>query len=143
FEQKGLPIAAAIDKDHKSAWAIDPQVGKDHAAVFETDTPLELPADAVLTFTLKFNNNTGHNLGHFRLSATDSGQPLEFFAPGMPGNIRALLRNGNSTPTERASMLKWYRTIDPGWLALHRKVEEHLGKAPQPPPAQVLVATAG
>src|SRR5206468_504955 len=34
FEQKGLPIKAAIDADPKSAWAVDPQLGKDHAATF-------------------------------------------------------------------------------------------------------------
>src|SRR5262249_49776754 len=31
FEQKGLPVAAAIDADSvTSGWAIDPQFGKDH-----------------------------------------------------------------------------------------------------------------
>ena len=42
FDQKGLPIAAAIDRDAKSAWAIDPQFGKDHAAVFDLLPPIEI-----------------------------------------------------------------------------------------------------
>ena len=40
FEQTGLPVAAAIDADPHSAWAVDPQFGKDHAAVFEFDAPV-------------------------------------------------------------------------------------------------------
>ena len=37
FEQKGLTAAGAIDSDPvTSGWAVDPQFGKDHAAVFET-----------------------------------------------------------------------------------------------------------
>ena len=40
FEQKGLPVSAAIDADKKSAWAIDPEFGNDHAAVFEIETPV-------------------------------------------------------------------------------------------------------
>ncbi|HEV3023007.1 MAG TPA: DUF1553 domain-containing protein, partial [Pirellulales bacterium] len=143
FEQKGLPIAAAIDGDPKSAWAVDPQVGKDHAAVFEVDTPFDLADGAELTFTLKFNNNTGHNLGQFRLSVTDADRPLELWAMGMPGAVRTLLRLQKRTPAQEAEILKWYRTIDPGWLALYRKIEDHLAKAPKPPLAQVLVATEG
>ena len=38
----GLPVAAAIDADPRSAWAVDPQFGKDHAAVFELAEPRRL-----------------------------------------------------------------------------------------------------
>src|SRR5205814_2079624 len=50
FEQKGLPIAAAIDDDEKSAWAIDPEFGKDHAAVFEIASPVGAAGGTTLTF---------------------------------------------------------------------------------------------
>src|SRR5262249_37801632 len=32
FEQRGLPVSATVDADPRSAWAIDPHFGKDHAA---------------------------------------------------------------------------------------------------------------
>src|SRR5262249_17044804 len=60
FEQKGLPIAAAIDADEKSAWAIDPQFGKNQAAAFEIDSPIGDAAGITLNFTLAFKNNNGH-----------------------------------------------------------------------------------
>src|SRR5262249_33848589 len=37
YEQEGLPVAAAIDDDKKSGWAVGPRLGEDHAAVFETE----------------------------------------------------------------------------------------------------------
>jgi hypothetical protein len=143
FEQKGMPVAATIDKDQKSAWAVDPQVGKDHAAVFELDQPVDVPEGATLTFTLKFHNNDGHNLGSFRISATDSAQPPALLAPGMPGPIRALLRSSDRTLAQQAVILRWYRTIDSGWRALNRKVEDHLAREPKPPLVKVLAATEG
>jgi mono/diheme cytochrome c family protein len=68
FEQKGLPVAAAIDNDGKSAWAVDPQIGKDHSAVFELETPAGFDGGTTLTFTLAFKNNTGHSIGRPRLA---------------------------------------------------------------------------
>ena len=68
FEQRGLPVAATIDADPRSAWAIDPQFGKDHAAVFDLARPIGYDGGTVLTFTLKFSNNAGHNIGRPRLS---------------------------------------------------------------------------
>src|SRR6202011_3215493 len=70
FEQSGLPVAAVIDGDAKSAWAVDPQFGKDHAAAFDCAAPLTSDSGFVVTFVLKFENNTGHNIGRVRLSAT-------------------------------------------------------------------------
>src|SRR5207237_5629856 len=44
---------------------------------------------------------------------------------------------------QQAETLRWYRMIDPGWIALNRKIQEHLAKAPKPPLAKVLIATEG
>ncbi|MBI3410116.1 MAG: PSD1 domain-containing protein [Planctomycetes bacterium] len=143
FEQKGLPIAAAIDTDAKSAWAVDPQFGKDHAAAFETD-PFGFDGGTVLTFTLHFNNNDSHNLGRPRL-AISSGESPDLLAPGMPPKIRAVL----VTPSEKrnaeqtAALLGWFKTTDSEWRELNRKREEHLIKAPKPLTSKCLIATEG
>jgi hypothetical protein len=143
FEQKGFPVAAAIDNDQKSAWAVDPQFGKDHAAVFETDAALDCPDGAVLTFTLKFNNNDGHNLGRFRLSVCGAPHPPDLLAPGVPGHLRAVIGADRRTLAQQTELMQWYRTIDPGWRALQRKLQDHLAAAPKPPTVKVLVATEG
>ncbi|MDR3637122.1 MAG: DUF1549 domain-containing protein, partial [Isosphaeraceae bacterium] len=55
FEQPGLPIKAAIDGDPKSGWAVDPQFGKNHAAVFELTKDLGAEGGTTLNVTLTFN----------------------------------------------------------------------------------------
>jgi hypothetical protein len=141
FEQSGLPVKAALDNDAKSAWAIDPQFGKDHAAVFELAEP---DTGTQLVFTLKFANNDGHNLGRFRLSVS-AMKDADLTAPGITANVRdALAVAAESRPAApRAIVLAWYRTIDPEWRALNAKREAHLVKAPKPPTAKCLIATEG
>jgi hypothetical protein len=88
FEQKGLPIKAAIDADPKSAWAIDPQFGKDHAATFELDAPAGFEGGSLLTITLKFNNNDGHNIGRPRISITNASATPTLTASGVSAQLR-------------------------------------------------------
>src|SRR5262249_22638528 len=75
FEKKGLPVGAAIDGDAKSAWAIDPQFGKNHIATFETEKEAGFDDGTKLVFRLYFNNNDGHSMGRVRLSATNMPPP--------------------------------------------------------------------
>src|SRR5207248_11756036 len=75
FEQHGLPVAAAIDADGTSAWAIDPQFGKDHAATFELETPVGFEAGTLLSFDLEFRNHTGHHIARPRLSVSTQPPP--------------------------------------------------------------------
>jgi len=47
--------------------------GKDHAAVYELAEPISNEGGtALMTFTLSFNGNTGHNFGRVRLSVSES-----------------------------------------------------------------------
>src|SRR3954465_4883690 len=75
FEQKGLPVAAAIDSDKKSAWAVDPQFGTNQSAIFQFAAPLTNSPGAKLTFTLRFDNNAKHAIGRPRLSLTTNSSP--------------------------------------------------------------------
>jgi hypothetical protein len=145
FEQKGLPIKAAIDNDPKSAWAIDPQFGKDHAATFELETPVGFAGGAILTFTLKFNNNDGHNIGRPRLSISNAKQTPNLTAAGTLANVRNLIEIPPEKRTEEQTtkLLAWARTLDSEWRALNGKRLEHLAKAPQPTKVKALVATEG
>ncbi|HND51654.1 MAG TPA: DUF1549 domain-containing protein, partial [Pirellulaceae bacterium] len=65
FQQNAssLSIAASIDNDPRSGWAVDPQFGKDHGAAFDITEPIGFPQGTKLTFTLEFNVNNLHNIG--------------------------------------------------------------------------------
>jgi mono/diheme cytochrome c family protein len=149
FEQDGLTVAAAIDDDTKTAWAIDPQTGKDHSAVFEIESPAGYEGGTLLKCTLEFKNNSGHNIGRPRLSVTATPPPLEIEGNTMPEQVRGLLAQLESEPKpdlseERQAILRdWYKTTDDRWKQLHGKVTDHEKKAPQPGSVKVLVSSEG
>ncbi len=149
FEQKGLPVKHAIDADPRSAWAVDPQVGKDHAAVFTLKEPLEVSAGSVLRVVLHFRNNQRHALGRFRLSYTDrplEGAPTPFAGVEITTAELEALRTAaiRRTPEQKKLALGWFaRHVDRGWQELERRRLEHLKKAPRPKKAKVLVCTEG
>jgi len=147
FEQAGLPARGAIDADGQTAWAVDPQFGKDHAAAFTTSAPVGFPGGTVLTFTLKFQNNTGHGIARPRLSVTSAASaPLDGLA--RPERVEALLAAAGADPArlsagDRETLLKWYRTQDPEWKKRNAEVEAHLAQAPKSRVQKVLISSEG
>jgi hypothetical protein len=145
FEQTGLPIAAAIDDDPKSGWAVDPQFGQDHAAVLELAADVRPDAGSTLTFTLRFANNAGHNIGRIRVSATDSPRPVGLGDDGIPADVRPILELAaeSRSDEQRAALLTWYRTIDTRWRALKRALDDHAATAPRKEGEKALISTEG
>src|SRR5581483_3216167 len=148
FDQKGLPVAAAIDKDGTSAWAIDPQIGKDHAAVFELETPTGFEEGTLLTFTLTFKNHTGHAIGRPRLSLTTKaaasleGSPI----PELVARSLAALaeQSDKDLPeAETAALRKWAFTLDPHWQQLQKALDDHRNDEPKAAVVKALICSEG
>jgi hypothetical protein len=145
FEQPGLPIRAVIDGDPKSGWAIDPQFGKNHAAAFTSRGVLGFQGGARLTFTLSFNGNNGHNFGRFRIAVRIGPGPLGLDGDALPQDVLSALNTAapSRTESQRATLVHWYRTIDPEWRKRNRAAAEHARKAPIPKVARALIASEG
>ncbi|HTI49921.1 MAG TPA: PSD1 and planctomycete cytochrome C domain-containing protein [Planctomycetaceae bacterium] len=145
FEQPNLPIAAAIDDNDKSGWAIDPHFGKDHAAAFELETPAGFEGGSILTFTLVFKGNDKHNFGRTRLALSTAKQPTDLAAPGLPQHITEILDkpSENRTAEERTAVISWYATMDNDWKKLNQASAEHLAKAPKPTLAKAMISSEG
>ncbi|MBA4062433.1 MAG: hypothetical protein C0501_01765 [Isosphaera sp.] len=73
FAQAKFPPDGAIDADPKTAWAINPQFGKPHWAVFGTAAPVGFDGGTVFTFTLVQDFGGGRTIGRLRLSAVTGG----------------------------------------------------------------------
>ena len=67
-----------IDANDQTGWAIWPEVGKPHQAIFELAEPVARTDGTVLRVTLEFSRSAvaQHQLGRFRLST--SGDPAVF-----------------------------------------------------------------
>jgi hypothetical protein len=145
FEQPGLPIAATIDDNDKSGWAVDPQFGKNHAAAFELDRPAGFDGGSSLTFSLSFKGNDKHNIGRLRLALSTATDPIDLTALGIPQRITELLEKPRDkrTADEQAAVISWYATIDPEWQKLNQAAGEHLAQAPRPTLAKAMISSEG
>lgn len=110
FSQDTFPVANAIDANPKSGWAIYPEVGKPHTAIFELASPTTLTAAASLTVILDFQSQFGqHQPGRIRLAVTNSKNPHG--KQQLPDNIRqilALKAEGRSAE-QQAALRTYYR----------------------------------
>jgi hypothetical protein len=73
FSQQDFNVAGAIDANDTTGWAINPEMGKPHCALFEVVEPVTLDAGAELRVTFECKWGAQNNLGRFRLSV--SGDP--------------------------------------------------------------------
>jgi mono/diheme cytochrome c family protein len=110
FSQRDFPADLAIDDKSTTGWAIHPEMGKPHAAVFEFASPLELANGAKLRVVLKFESQFGqHQPGLFRLSATRATNPHT--AGSIPEAVAAALAVpiADRTTEQSAAIRKYYR----------------------------------
>ena len=145
FEQKGFPIKAAIDADPKSAWAVDPNTYDIQTAAFETEVPVGFEGGSVLTFTLKFNNNDGHNLRSFALRVSNADKQPALTSPAISPNFAAILQTSTSkrTAAQITQLLDHAKELDEQWRQLRSAALRHSRKAPPLPGYKVLAATEG
>ncbi|MFT5524579.1 MAG: hypothetical protein ACI9HK_002534, partial [Pirellulaceae bacterium] len=114
YEQGSLKLAAALDGNAKTGWAIHNgrPVDRDHSAVFLFEKPLDLPGDSKLSITLRHDSvHVNHNIGRFRISVTNSLQPT---LKGGPQTLDLALRISPAQRSEeqKAEISKAHRQSD-------------------------------
>jgi len=113
FSQDNYHVGGAIDGDDATGWAISPQFGKSHEALFETKTDVGHEGGSVLTITLSQQFPDGkHVLGKFRLSVTDGTWPLT--RAKLPEAVAAAIAvpKDQRTAEQTATIATHYRTLD-------------------------------
>jgi mono/diheme cytochrome c family protein len=126
FEQNAneLSIASALDDKPNTGWAVDPQFGKNHAAVFTFAEPIREAGE--LTVKLEFSLNTRHNIGRARLSVFTGAEPTldgEVLSP----KIAEILAGDVSkiSAEDRKELFAWWKRRDAGWNARESKLQAH------------------
>jgi hypothetical protein len=112
FEQAKFPVADALKNDGKSGWAIHPQVGQAHSAIFEFENPLDASADSAIKITLTFRSSfKQHALGRFRLTSTTAKDPRG--VARAPAPILALIKISaeKRTDEQKQQLRTYYRTF--------------------------------
>ncbi|HEX3147743.1 MAG TPA: PSD1 and planctomycete cytochrome C domain-containing protein [Gemmataceae bacterium] len=124
FSQKEGTFDVASVLKGSPGWAIYPQTGKPHHAVFELTDAVTAGQD--VTVQLQFNSHfASHQMGRFRVSAT--GSPTPHQAAGLPANVGAALKTepGKRTDAQRNELRAYYRAnVSPATRKLNDRVGE-------------------
>jgi len=121
---------------------VDPQFGKDHAAVFELASPVGFPDGTELIFDFEYNNNIHHSIGRPRLSVTSRPGPVGIDGESRPQLVVELcekLREGKRPE----GAIAVYALLDEEAKRLQKAVDVHLAAKPTPKITKVLVTTEG
>jgi hypothetical protein len=103
-----------LDDKKETGWAVLPETGKDHTAVFEFKEPFGKKPGSTLVVTLDFRSNQNdHTLGRFRLSVTADGSPAAGVT--VPAKIRAILavEAEKRSDAQKKDLAVHYRSVAP------------------------------
>ena len=135
FEQNkaSLSVASSLDENAKTGWAIDPQFGKDHSAVFTFAQPVDSEGGATLRVVLDFEVNKQHNIGRPRLSVIADVEPRldgETLPAPVAAAFDALEKKAALGNKQRTALFDWWKRRDGDWRALDMKLAAHDAKKP-------------
>lgn len=125
FSQSGYEIGKTLDGSQagNNGWAVSPEFGKPHLALYQTKADLGHEGGTVLTITLPQGFGKQHTLGHFRLSITTAPRPVQ-----LDNNLPAPLVKMLETPADKrtaeqqAALLAYYEQQDPALAQLKTEV---------------------
>jgi hypothetical protein len=126
FEQKDFPVAHAIDGKNDTGWAIYPQVGRPHTAIFEPDKPVGTEGEIALTIVLDHQSiYMQHSIGKFRLSVTASPHPAA--GRELPPNLRAVLAitRAKRSEQQKHEVAAYYRNLAPELADLRAEIARY------------------
>jgi hypothetical protein len=114
FSQTDFDVKFAIDgkiDDDRVGWAVSPRFGEPHYARFALAEPVGDEGGSTLTLILYHRYKDDFFVGHFRLWATTSTDPLEL---GLPQAIADILKvpAAERTPEQAAALTAYYRAAD-------------------------------
>lgn len=117
-EQKNYPLANAVDNNPGSGWAVDPEQGKDHAAIFSIDGGAPLfEGGTELEVALRFTGYFG--LGRFRIAFSQSSETPSLTDPVTPQDAAELVTAKGLDPaklnqaTMVESVIRWLSGTHP------------------------------
>ena len=129
FTQETFSVNGTISGKNENGWAIFPQVGKSHFAVFEFAQPMSLPDGAKLVIELRCRSQfSAHQPGRIRLSATTSPSPHD--AQSFPENVSKAFATAadKRSDSQRTDLRRYFREnvsdVTRSWTAELQQVRD-------------------
>ncbi|QDU38923.1 Planctomycete cytochrome C [Maioricimonas rarisocia] len=123
--QKDYPVAAVLDGDHKTGWAINVSSGNMNVArtaIISLAEPLEGDSPTPLTAVLYHRSppNRKYQIGRFRLSTTNASADELMTSPEVLAAAR--IAPDERTDEQRTLLQKTFRDAQPDWQTAVREV---------------------
>jgi hypothetical protein len=146
-----LSVAATLDEDPVTGWAVDGGIGKDQAAVFEFAQPVGFPGGTVFTFRLRFEHPSGqHAIGRPRLSVTTASPVPKKITGGNDGppvkvaeTLGRLIEAEHIQPADVDGARKWFAATLPEYQQLRTALSTHEAAGPAKRVVKVQVTSEG
>ena len=122
FSQGNWDVAGLIDGKPATGWAINPQFGKSHWAVFNLVKPIEQAGATTLVFTLPQDWGQGRVIGNLRLSARSEASKN----PGLPADLLAILEtpSGKRSKDQKKKLRAHFEKENPSL----KKIDDGIGR---------------
>ena len=124
FEQKGFPAANAVDGNPGTGWAIMPEFGKMHYAIFEARGQVGQTPEPALAIRLEFQSpHVQHVLGKFKLYATNENRAL--LRPMSPKIHEALAVPAEKrNDAQKKDLTEYYLNTHPALATAKKKADD-------------------
>ncbi len=136
FSQGNYGVATAIDgrvRPNNNGWAISPQQGKPHEAIFEIKEPFGKGSPVLVMVKIKQEYQSGqHSLGRFRLSVATDKKPLDFGVPEAVNTILDIAADQRSEE-QRSTLQTFFKGFDPNLKDLEKALKEAKKERPVDP----------
>ena len=138
FSQAGRNIQSVLGNGRDDGWAVHPQTGRDHVAVFDLDRAVGFPEGTRITIQMEHFCHEDHNLGKFRLGISSVPAPAAIGPPD--ASIVKILGKGRAgrTDEEQFRLLSYYKYVEPALEPLFEKARKLSAAKPQDPSAQTM-----
>jgi len=118
FSQAKYDVAGAIDSNAKTAWAVNPQFGRPHEAVFLLKNELLVKEVSLLEFQLVQHHGGGRTIGRLRLSVVD-GDPAKL---SLPSDVQTILLAEKRTNEQSKRLAVYYASQHPRLKELDQRL---------------------
>ena len=138
FSQAGRNIQSVLGNGRDDGWAVHPQTGRDHVAIFDLDRAVGFPGGTRITIQMEHFCHEDHNLGKFRLGITSTPAPAAIGPPDT--TILEILGKGRArrTDEEQFRLLSYYKYVEPTLEPLFKKVDALTVAKPKDPGEQTM-----
>ena len=138
FSQAGRNIQSVLGNSRNDGWAVHPQTGRDHVAIFDLARSVGFPGGTRITIQMEHFCHEDHNLGKFRLGITSAPAPVTIGPPDTA--ILEIIDKDRARRTEEEQfrLLSYYKYTEPALEPLLKQIAALTAAKPKLPGEQTM-----